>query len=100
MVLVIKLWAHANGINDAKNMTISSYSLTLMVIHFLQSGVQPAVLPCLHDMYPTKFNSFTDVHGMDMHENLVIPMRPVDQSNRQTLGELFYEFFRYYVNFE
>lgn len=36
LVLIVKLWARSNNINDAKNMTISSYSLALMVIHFLQ----------------------------------------------------------------
>lgn len=36
LVLIVKLWAQANNINDAKNKTISSYSLVLMVIHFLQ----------------------------------------------------------------
>lgn len=36
LVLIVKMWASANNINDAKNMTISSYSLALMVIHYLQ----------------------------------------------------------------
>lgn len=36
LVLVIKLWAQHHDINNAKDMTISSYSLVLMVIHFLQ----------------------------------------------------------------
>lgn len=36
LVLVVKLWAQCQNINNAKNMTISSYSLVLMVIHFLQ----------------------------------------------------------------
>jgi poly(A) RNA polymerase GLD2 len=36
LVLIVKLWAHEHGINNAKDMTISSYSLVLMVIHFLQ----------------------------------------------------------------
>lgn len=36
LVLLVKLWAQSQDINDAKNMTISSYSLVLMVIHFLQ----------------------------------------------------------------
>lgn len=36
LVLVVKMWARSNNINDAKTMTISSYSLALMVIHFLQ----------------------------------------------------------------
>lgn len=36
LVVVVKLWAQCQDINDAKTMTISSYSLVLMVIHFLQ----------------------------------------------------------------
>ncbi|ROT82217.1 putative poly(A) RNA polymerase gld-2-like A-like, partial [Penaeus vannamei] len=36
LVLVVKLWAHYHDINNAKDMTISSYSLVLMVIHYLQ----------------------------------------------------------------
>lgn len=36
LVVVIKLWARANHINDAKNMTVSSYSWALMVVHYLQ----------------------------------------------------------------
>lgn len=55
LVLVTKLWAQYHNINNAKNMTISSYSLVLMVIHFLQCAIQPPVLPCLHEMYPDKF---------------------------------------------
>lgn len=55
LTLVVKLWAQHHNINDAKNMTISSYSLVLMVIHFLQYGVSPPILPCLHAMYPDKF---------------------------------------------
>lgn len=55
LALVVKLWAQTHGINNAKEMTISSYSLVLMVIHFLQCGVAPPVLPCLHDLYPNKF---------------------------------------------
>jgi poly(A) RNA polymerase GLD2 len=55
LVLIIKLWAQHHQINNAKNSTISSYSLVLMVIHFLQCAVSPPVLPCLHTLYPDKF---------------------------------------------
>lgn len=55
LALAVKNWAQFHGINNAKEMTISSYSLVLMVIHFLQCAVSPPVLPCLHDMYPNKF---------------------------------------------
>lgn len=59
LVLVVKQWAHFHNINNAKDMTISSYSLVLMTIHFLQCAVTPAVLPCLHTMYPHKFQVST-----------------------------------------
>uniref|UniRef100_A0A1B6CDZ4 Uncharacterized protein n=1 Tax=Clastoptera arizonana TaxID=38151 RepID=A0A1B6CDZ4_9HEMI len=95
LVLTVKLWAHANDINDAKNMTISSYSLALMVIHFLQCGVKPAVLPCLHKMYKNKFTPDSDIQQIDIHEELP----PLSVENKQSLGELFYNFFNYYNTF-
>ena len=36
LVIVVKLWAKANNVYDAKRMRLSSYSLTLMVINYLQ----------------------------------------------------------------
>jgi len=36
LVLFIKHWAKVQGINDASQGTVSSYSLVLMVIHYLQ----------------------------------------------------------------
>ncbi|XP_076222957.1 poly(A) RNA polymerase gld-2 homolog A isoform X2 [Nomia melanderi] len=100
LVLVVKLWAQCQNINDAKNMTISSYSLVLMVIHFLQCGVNPPVLPCLHSLYEGKFTPHTDIHCIDMQEELDIPTAVLRPKNRQSLGELLVEFFRYYVTFD
>ncbi|XP_021936561.1 poly(A) RNA polymerase gld-2 homolog A-like isoform X2 [Zootermopsis nevadensis] len=95
LVLIIKLWAHKHNINDAKNMTISSYSLVLMVIHFLQCGVTPPVLPCLHGMYPGKFTPHSDIQMIDIYEDLP----PFNSDNSQTLGELLHDFLRYYAEF-
>ncbi|XP_046400117.1 poly(A) RNA polymerase gld-2 homolog A-like isoform X2 [Ischnura elegans] len=92
LVLVVKLWAHKHNINDAKNMTISSYSLTLMVINFLQCGVSPPVLPCLHSMYLGKFSPHLDLHRI----NLMEEMAPYNSENTMALGELFLGFLRYY----
>nr|XP_033342902.1 poly(A) RNA polymerase gld-2 homolog A-like isoform X1 [Megalopta genalis]XP_033342903.1 poly(A) RNA polymerase gld-2 homolog A-like isoform X1 [Megalopta genalis]XP_033342904.1 poly(A) RNA polymerase gld-2 homolog A-like isoform X1 [Megalopta genalis]XP_033342905.1 poly(A) RNA polymerase gld-2 homolog A-like isoform X1 [Megalopta genalis]XP_033342907.1 poly(A) RNA polymerase gld-2 homolog A-like isoform X1 [Megalopta genalis] len=100
LVLVVKLWAQSQDINDAKNMTISSYSLVLMVIHFLQCGVSPSVLPCLHTLYEGKFTPHTDIHCIDMQEEIDIPSTVLRPKNRQSLGELLVEFFRYYVTFD
>ncbi|CAL7941676.1 unnamed protein product [Xylocopa violacea] len=100
LVLVVKLWAQSQDINDAKNMTISSYSLALMVIHFLQCGINPPVLPCLHSLYEDKFAPHTDIHCIDIQEELDISSSVLRPKNRQSLGELFVEFFRYYVRFD
>ncbi|KAK4883539.1 hypothetical protein RN001_006858 [Aquatica leii] len=95
LVTIVKLWAQANGINDAKNMTISSYSLALMVIHFLQCGVIPPVIPCLHGLYPDKFNPEREIHDIDIQEELPVFV----SDNKQTLGELLQRFLYYYASF-
>ncbi|XP_059474307.1 poly(A) RNA polymerase gld-2 homolog A-like isoform X4 [Neocloeon triangulifer] len=92
LVLVVKLWAQKYGINDAKNMTLSSYSLSLMVINYLQCGVSPPVLPSLQVLYPEKFNPHSFIHNIDIHEELP----PYKSANKQPLGELFLGFLEYY----
>ncbi|XP_014249185.1 poly(A) RNA polymerase gld-2 homolog A-like isoform X2 [Cimex lectularius] len=96
LIVIVKLWAQWHNINDAKNMTISSYSLALMVIHFLQCGVSPKVLPCLHSIYKEKFNSTCDISTIDIHEEL----EPYFSNNKQPLGELLLQFFQYYASFD
>uniref|UniRef100_A0A6P4ECC4 Poly(A) RNA polymerase gld-2 homolog A n=1 Tax=Drosophila rhopaloa TaxID=1041015 RepID=A0A6P4ECC4_DRORH len=98
MALTVKQWAQYHNINNAKNMTISSYSLMLMVIHFLQVGVNPPVLPCLHKLYPDKFGLLlpSDFGYVDMNE----VMAPYQSENTQSLGELLLSFLHYYSVFE
>lgn len=96
LTLVVKLWAQHHNINDAKNMTISSYSLVLMVIHFLQYGVSPPVLPCLHAMYPDKFVRMSEISTLDLTETV----ESYKSDNTSTLGELFVQFLEYYANFD
>lgn len=97
LALIVKLWAQFHNINDARNSTISSYSLVLMVIHFLQFAVKPAVLPCLHQICPDKFLSLHDITTIDMVEKVDINWK---SENRQPLGELFLRFLDYYSNYE
>ena len=40
MVMLVKKWAKTHGINDASQGTLSSYALTLMVIHYLQGKIE------------------------------------------------------------
>ncbi|XP_055326972.1 poly(A) RNA polymerase gld-2 homolog B-like isoform X2 [Sitodiplosis mosellana] len=95
LAVIVKLWAQHHDINNAKDLTISSYSLILMVIHYLQCGVQPAILPCLHAIYPDKFNKINGIETINMNDKI----EPYHSDNKQTLGELFFGFLEYYCTF-
>lgn len=97
MALIVKLWAQFHNINDARNSTISSYSLVLMTIHFLQYAVKPKILPCLHQLCPDNFRLVHDITTIDMVEKCDVNWK---SENRQPLGELFVRFLDYYSNFE
>ncbi|CAJ1451725.1 unnamed protein product [Effrenium voratum] len=47
LLIVIKTWAFARGINDRSEGTLSSFALTLMVVHLLQRRQR---LPSLQDL--------------------------------------------------
>uniref|UniRef100_A0A182PK57 PAP-associated domain-containing protein n=1 Tax=Anopheles epiroticus TaxID=199890 RepID=A0A182PK57_9DIPT len=94
LVLVIKLWAQHHNLNDPINSTMSSYSLVLMVLNFLQCGVTPAVIPCLHRIYPEKFCKKT------FSNNLLERIAPHRSENGDSLGTLLVKFFRYYADFD
>ncbi|XP_013063605.2 poly(A) RNA polymerase GLD2-like [Biomphalaria glabrata] len=96
LMLFIKFWARFHDINDASKKTISSYSLTLMLIHYLQAGVSPPVLPCLHSLKPHLFSTFNKVYRLtlDFDENNINFI----SRNNVTLGELFLGFLNYYAN--
>ena len=63
-MLAVKWWAKKNEINEARFQTLSSYTLSLMVIHFLQCEVTPPVLPCLQKSHPHIFNSKSDIFNL------------------------------------
>lgn len=92
LVIVIKLWARKHRINDAYNKTLSSYSLVLMVIHYLQCGCSPPVLPCLQKMMPEIFNPSSDIKRLDLLE----PLPNFLSRNAQSLEELLLGFLYYF----
>lgn len=94
LVQFIKFWAKCQNINDASQGSISSYSLVLMVLHYLQYGCSPAVLPSLQLMYPGKFDPTQDIRGIRLDDKLPPYLSP----NHQALGELFYGFLEYFAN--
>nr|XP_020450232.1 poly(A) RNA polymerase GLD2 isoform X1 [Monopterus albus]XP_020450233.1 poly(A) RNA polymerase GLD2 isoform X1 [Monopterus albus]XP_020450234.1 poly(A) RNA polymerase GLD2 isoform X1 [Monopterus albus] len=93
MILVIKKWARHNQINDASKGTLSSYTLVLMVLHYLQTRKEP-VLPSLQRDYPECFNPFMDIN-MVPEGSKQVP--PYISRNPSSLGDLFLGFLKYYA---
>ncbi|XP_037337829.2 poly(A) RNA polymerase GLD2 isoform X2 [Pungitius pungitius] len=93
LVLVVKKWARHGQINDASKGTLSSYTLVLMVLHFLQTLKEP-VLPCLQRDYPECFNPLMDI---DMVPDGPKHIPPFLSQNQSSLGELLLGFLKYYA---
>uniref|UniRef100_A0A8C1DPN0 polynucleotide adenylyltransferase n=1 Tax=Cyprinus carpio carpio TaxID=630221 RepID=A0A8C1DPN0_CYPCA len=93
IILVIKKWASHHRINDASRGTLSSYTLVLMVLHYLQTLPEP-VIPCLQMDYPECFNPKMDIH--------LVPSGPSNipafvSKNQSSLGDLLLGFLKYYA---
>ncbi|XP_068636009.1 protein HESO1-like isoform X2 [Aristolochia californica] len=93
----VKEWAKAQGINDPKNGTFNSYSLTLLVIFHFQT-CEPSILPPLMSIFD---GNIADLIGMRSHasiettcaENIARFKRERYRRNQSTLSELFVSFF-------
>ncbi|KAG8456528.1 hypothetical protein GDO86_002347 [Hymenochirus boettgeri] len=93
LVLVVKKWASYNGINDASRGTLSSYTLVLMVLHYLQTLPEP-ILPSLQKNYPECFNPTMQLHLVHQAP------RNIPQyfsKNETSLGDLLVGFFKYFA---
>uniref|UniRef100_A0A7E4V1I4 PAP-associated domain-containing protein n=1 Tax=Panagrellus redivivus TaxID=6233 RepID=A0A7E4V1I4_PANRE len=99
LVAIVKEWAKRCDINDASRSSFTSYSLVLMVIHYLQCGIDTPVLPSLQSMFPRRFSSKNDIRML----NVSLPLERVPENsnfrgnNDTTLGELLIGFFHYYA---
>ncbi|KAH0627993.1 hypothetical protein JD844_008632 [Phrynosoma platyrhinos] len=93
LVLVVKKWASFRGIKDASRGTLSSYSLVLMVLHYLQTLPEP-ILPSLQKNYPESFDPTMQLHLVHQAP-CTIP--PYISKNKATLGDLLLGFLKYYA---
>merc|ERR1719229_393550 len=64
LALCVKAWAKARKINDRSVGTLSSFSLALMVVHFLQNRPSP-ILPSLQDLAAKLGHPAVFLHGVD-----------------------------------
>ncbi|NXU47702.1 GLD2 polymerase, partial [Turnix velox] len=93
LVLVVKKWASFHEINDASRGTLSSYSLVLMVLHYLQTLPEP-ILPSLQKNYPESFDPTMQLHLVHQAPRTIPPYR---SKNGSSLGDLLIGFFKYYA---
>ncbi|XP_055968555.1 poly(A) RNA polymerase GLD2 isoform X4 [Sorex fumeus] len=93
LVLVIKKWANHHEINDASRGTLSSYSLVLMVLHYLQTLPEP-ILPSIQKIYPETFSPAIQLHLVHQAPCNVPPYLSKNESN---LGDLLLGFLKYYA---
>uniref|UniRef100_A0A183CKM2 PAP-associated domain-containing protein n=1 Tax=Globodera pallida TaxID=36090 RepID=A0A183CKM2_GLOPA len=71
LCLLVKHWAKIKGISEACEGYLNSYSLILMVLHFLQCGVEPPILPNLQHLYPDLFSC--NLHFNDIKLFMTLP---------------------------
>jgi len=101
--LCIKAWAQARGINDRSKGTVSSFALSLMLIHFLQRRPVP-ILPSLQDIAFSRSSPPDFVNGVDCRyckdpeliEEELKYLRRGGPPNSESVGLLLLEFFKYY----
>ncbi|CAJ0916508.1 unnamed protein product, partial [Mesorhabditis belari] len=56
--LLIKSWAEKNKIYGSDNGGMNGYSYLVMLVHYLQKGASPPVLPNLQKLYPDEVVKF------------------------------------------
>ncbi|XP_077378597.1 poly(A) RNA polymerase GLD2 isoform X2 [Festucalex cinctus] len=93
LILVIKKWAKHHQINDASQGTLSSYTLVLMVLHYLQTLEKP-VLPSLQMDFPECFDPSLEI---DMIPERANNIPHYNSQNQSSMGRLLLGFLRYYA---
>ena len=79
------------------------FTLLLLYIYYLQNGCSPPVVPLLQVKYPSLFNNLVATSKLiDQVETDKLPdeLKDFKSPNKQSLGELFIGFFRFYANFD
>ncbi|GAP87151.2 putative poly RNA polymerase cid13 [Rosellinia necatrix] len=96
LAMIIKYWTRQRILNDAAfGGTLSSYTWICMIIAFLQLR-QPPILPALHQR-PHQRLSRQDGEIAAFADD-VDSLRGFGENNKSTLGELLFEFFRFFAH--
>ncbi|KAI1365308.1 hypothetical protein F5Y08DRAFT_187140 [Xylaria arbuscula] len=95
LAMIMKYWTRRRILNDAAfGGTLSSYTWICMIIAFLQLR-QPPLLPALHQRPHQKLPR-QDGEIADFADD-IDKLRGFGEENQSTLGELLFEFFRFFA---
>ncbi|CAJ2501867.1 Uu.00g047200.m01.CDS01 [Anthostomella pinea] len=110
LVLFVKHWAKARGINTPYRGTLSSYGYVLMVLHYLVNITEPFVCPNLQQLAPPDpalpskdLEGITTCNGRNVRfwrdEQAIKNLAQGNQlnQNRESMGTLLRGFFEYYA---
>ncbi|KAI6085259.1 hypothetical protein F4821DRAFT_261100 [Hypoxylon rubiginosum] len=96
LAMIIKYWTRRRKVNDAAfGGTLSSYTWICMIIAFLQIR-QPPVLPALHQRHQQKLAK-KDSEIASFADD-VDKLKGFGGKNKSSLGELLFQFFRFYAH--
>lgn len=94
LAMSVKHWTKRRVLNDAAlGGTLSSYTWICLIVNFLQTR-DPPILPSLQAR-PHQKRATSDGVVYSFDDDLA-SLAKFGQKNKQTVGELFFEFFRYY----
>lgn len=94
LAMIIKYWTKKRILNDAAfGCTLSSYTWICMIIFFLQTR-DPPILPALHQRPHNKLPPKNGVESAFADD--LDALAGFGSNNKETLGELLFQFFRFY----
>uniref|UniRef100_A0AC34G2F3 PAP-associated domain-containing protein n=1 Tax=Panagrolaimus sp. ES5 TaxID=591445 RepID=A0AC34G2F3_9BILA len=96
LCLLIKHWALNSGINSAQDGTFNSYSLILLVLHYMQCACQPPIVPNLQEVCPDTFNGQVPITDLRFFEDEYT----FESENHSDFTALLMGFFAYYAGFD
>lgn len=94
LMFTIRKWAKCFGLSGRNKKQITQYSLTVLVIYFLQR-MEPPVLPCLQ-----KVNQEKEVIIGDWNCSFSRCTKDENYKNDLSAGELLFDFFKFYGSFD
>lgn len=93
LLMAARVWWFSSKLR-ANKFGLTSFDLTLMMIHYLQFGCEPPVLPCLSELLPDVFKYDSDFDQLD--PDMELP--EMEETNTQQLSELLIGFLDYFAH--